>query len=131
MTMPDDEYRTGDSMDREKIYDDEISPIVQQLIAKCKEHKMPLFVECEFNPGDFCKTNVAPKEWNPHCGFITLDIITQCFQADGVNIDKYFFWLIKQVKEAGGHGSLFLSQLGYSVETGEKRDGYFVPFDKE
>jgi len=113
------EERTEESINREKIYDNEISPIVQQLIEKCKEHKMPLFVECEYNSGDFCKTGLNPKEWNPHPGFTTLDVITQCFQRDGVNIDKYFMWLLKQVKEAGGHGSIYLSMLGYKVETGE------------
>ncbi len=115
----DDEDRDQESIDREKIYDDEISPIVTQLIAKCQEHKMPLFLECEYNPGDFCKTHIAPKEFNPHAVFYTFEAISQCIQSGGVNIDKYFMWVIKQVKEAGGHGSIYLSQLGYRAETGE------------
>ncbi len=124
----DDEDREQESKDREKIYDDEISPIVKQLIAKCREHKMPLFFECEWNSGEFCKTKIAPKDWSPHAVFETFEAISQCIQSGGVNFDKYMFWVVKQVKEAGGHGSLFLSQLGYSPETGEKRDGYFMPF---
>jgi len=100
----DDEDREQVNKDRERIYDEEISPIMQQLIAKCREHKMPLFVECEFAKGDFCKTNVAPKEWDAHVGFITLDIITQCFQENGVNVDKYLMWIVKQVAIAGGYG---------------------------
>jgi len=119
MVDVDDEDRTEDSKDREKIYDEEISPLIQQVIEICKENKMPLFIECEFNKGDFCKTAIAPEEWNPHGGFLTLDVITQCFQDDGVNIDKYIMWVIKQVKEAGRHGSIYLSQLGYKAETGE------------
>ena len=117
--MMTDEDITQESIDREKIYDDEISPIVKQLIDKCKEHKMPMFLECEYYKGDFCKTKLNPEDWDPHPGFTTLDVITQCFQPDGVNIDKYFMWLIKQVKEAGGHGSIYLSMLGYEATTGE------------
>lgn len=117
----DDEDREQESIDREKIYDDEISPIITQLIAKCKEHKMPLFLECEYNPGDFCKTNIAPEDWNPHVVFTTFEVISRCIQDGGVNIDKYLMWVIKQVKAAGGHGSIYLSQLGYETETGEYR----------
>jgi hypothetical protein len=117
--MPDDEDRTEDSKNREKIYDEQISPLIQQVIEICKEHKMPLFIECEFNEGDFTKTCLRPQEWNPHGGFLTLDVIAQCFQDRGVNIDKYLFWVIDQIKEAGGHGSMFMSQLGYRAETGE------------
>jgi len=111
--------RDEESIEREKIYDDEISPIMQQLIEKCKEHKMPLFVECEYAPGDFCKSNLSPADWNPHAVFTTLEVITQCIQSNGVNVDKYFMWLIKQIKEAGGHGSIYLSMLGYEATTGE------------
>ena len=115
----DQEARSQESKDREKIYDDEISPIMQQLIEKCKEHKMPLFIECEYAQGDFCKSNLSPNDWDPHAVFTTFEAISQCVQKGGVNIDKYFFWLIKQIKEAGGHGSMFMSQLGYKAETGE------------
>jgi hypothetical protein len=129
--MPDDEYRTDDSKKREEIYDKEISPLMKQLIDKCKEHKMPLFIECEFNPGDFCKTCVAPDDFNPHPGFITLDVITQCFVERGVNVDKYLMWLCGEVEKAGGHGSIYLSLLGYDPQTGKKREGYFKPFDSD
>lgn len=115
----DDKDREQGSIDREKIYDDEISPIVQQLLAKCKKHKIPFFLECEYSPGDFCKTAISHKDWNPHPGFNTLDVITQCFQSGGVNIDKYLMWVIKQIEKSGGHSSIYMSQLGYEVETGK------------
>lgn len=108
-----------ESIDREKIYDEEISPLMQQLIEKCKEHKMPLFIECEYAPGDFCKSNLSPNDWDPHAVFTTLEVISQCIQNGGVNIDKYLRWVIKQIKEAGGHGSIYMSMLGYKAETGE------------
>lgn len=117
----DDEDREQESIDREKIYDDEISPLMTQLIAKCKEHKMPLFVECEYSPGDFCKTNLSTDEFNPHAVFDTFEAISQCIQSGGVNFDKYLKWVIKQVKKDGGHGSIYLSMLGYDTETGEYR----------
>jgi len=115
----DAEDRTKESLERERIYDEEISPLMKQIIDKCREHKMPLFVECEYNSGDFCKTSLAPKEWNPHHGLTTLNIISQCFEKHGVNIDKYFMWIIKNIKESGGHSSMFLGQLGYKWDTGE------------
>lgn len=115
----DHDSRDQENIDREKIYDEEISPLIKQVIEKCLEYKMPLFLECEYSKGDFVKTCLRPEEWNPHAVFTTLDVITQCIQSGGVNIDKYLFWVIKQIKEAGGHGSIFMSQLGYKAETGE------------
>lgn len=111
--------RMEDSIERERIYDEEISPIMKQLIKKCKEHKMPLFVECEFAKGEFCKSVLIDKDWDTHPVFRTFEAISQCIQGGGVNIDKYFMWVLKQVKEAGGHGSIYLSMLGYKAETGE------------
>jgi len=111
--------RSEESIAREKIYDEEISPLMRKVIEKCQEHKMPLFIECEYAPGDFCKSNLSPADWDAHAVFTTFEAISQCIQNGGVNIDKYFFWLIKQIKEAGGHGSIFMSQLGYKTETGE------------
>lgn len=82
---------------------------------------MPLFLECEWNPGDFCKTVIKLDEWNPHPVFTTFNVISQCVQGEGVNIDKYLYWILKQVKEAGGHSSTFLMRLGYEPETGNYR----------
>ncbi len=50
--------------DNEDIYDDEIAPLMAQIIAICKLHEMPMFATFEYAPGDFCTTaipvDVAP-----------------------------------------------------------------------
>jgi len=62
---------------REEIYDAEISPLMTQIIAVCKEHDIPLLFSCQLNDdrvGDsdsdgegealgpfFCTTRLLPK----------------------------------------------------------------------
>ena len=35
--------------DRERVYDDEISPLVSKVIALCREHDIPLVFSCQLN----------------------------------------------------------------------------------
>ena len=60
--MPDDEKRELKTFDLEAAYDNEISPLMTQVIALCHKHKMPMFAT--FNYGydadetraDYCTT---------------------------------------------------------------------------
>jgi hypothetical protein len=105
----------------EKIYDEQISPLMQQIIDICKEHKIPMFAEVQFGPEDFCKTVLV---WpGSHPIMTHLSALSQCDCEGGVNIDKYMMWVSKSAR-LEGHSSFFLKMAGVP-EVGEK--GVVVP----
>lgn len=44
------------SWDLEKVHDEKISPLMNEIIRVCKEHEMPCLVSFEYTPGSFCTT---------------------------------------------------------------------------
>lgn len=60
--------------DKEKIYDEKISPLMAQIIAACKEHGIPMLATFCYRSGDFeedgtisfCTTSLDDgKGWHP------------------------------------------------------------------
>lgn len=93
----------------EQIYDNEISPLVAQIIAICAEHKMGLFMDFEYSRGEFCRS--ARRREGNSIVFRYYDVLAQCKEADGgVNIDKFMFAVMKEAREHG-HESVVLSLL--------------------
>lgn len=119
--------------EKEKIYDEQISHLIQQVIEICKKNKIPMFANFGFDPvpkvedeegrypADSCVSSLLGEGYNHHWVYEHFNVLHQCRCETGVNVDKYFMWLEKQVKEHGGHGSIYLSQLGISPETGKKK----------
>lgn len=99
--------------DKERIYDEQISPLVQQLIRVCQENGIPMFASFQYSDEGFCTSALSS-------GHIVIDhyrALAQCAEKGGVNIDKYMFWVAKKVREEGrGHSSIFLSQAGIPAE---------------
>ena len=54
--------------DNEAIYDEQISPLMAQIIAICKEHHIPMAATFEYAPEDYCSTILYLPEWgaSPH-----------------------------------------------------------------
>jgi len=98
-----------ETMDLEKVYDEEIAPLMEKIIAICKEHKLPVFATFEFAPSEFCST-LIPAPW-AHPVFKHLNAIRQSVELNGVNLDKYMMWVMKEVG-VGEHSSIILKQLG-------------------
>lgn len=66
--MSAEETKRGD-WDAEAAYDNEISPLMTQIIAVCKEHRIPVAATFQYKhdeegPGH-CTTVLAPREWEP------------------------------------------------------------------
>ncbi|MES0444938.1 MAG: hypothetical protein ABUJ92_00195 [Desulfobacterales bacterium] len=92
--------------DLEEVYDNEISPLMKQILDICKKHEMPMFAEFQFNDDGWCKSRIPG-----HPIFDHFDALSQSIQDQGVNIDKYMFYVAKRANEEG-HSSIVLSQLG-------------------
>jgi hypothetical protein len=105
----------------EKVYDEQISPLMKQIIDICKENKMPMFAEFQYGDTDFCKTRLCGEDWPGHFLFNHLEVLTQCMQEGGINIDKYMFWVMRHAKKQG-HSSMILSQLDIPTEPVESQE---------
>lgn len=91
--------------DKEKVYDEQISPLMKQIIEICQKNDIPMFTEFQFGPCDFVKTNLSK---NGHFLFKWLEVCAQCATEDGMNADKFIGWLMKQENTS----SAYLSLLG-------------------
>lgn len=94
---------------KEKIYDEQISPLMKQIIEICKTNEIPVFAEFQFGSNDFVKTNIST---NGHFLFQFLEACTQCaMDNNGMNVDKLIGWMMKHKNTS----STYLHILGNKV----------------
>lgn len=113
---------------KEHIYDEQISPLVQQLIKVCQDNGIPMFATFQFAQTGFCTSALST-------GHKVIDhhrAMAQCASDDGaVNIDRYLRWVTKAAWKEG-HSSLFLLNAGIplqpeAAQTPEKPDAPVAP----
>lgn len=94
-------------VDKEKVYDDLISPLMVQILKLCETYDLPMFTSFQFSPDGFCTSCIDTG----HLVMQHHKAIAQCAEGTGVNVDKYMFWVAKQARLTG-HSSLVLHQMG-------------------
>ena len=99
--------------DKEKIYDKEIFPLMEKIIDICEKHKMPFFTLFQYSDDGFCSSK---SRFGEHVVFDYYDVIKQCIEEEGINIDKFMLWIMKGARKEG-HSSIILSQLKIPTET--------------
>ena len=93
---------------KEAIYDEKIAPLVNEILALCKEHEIPMFVTFQYSDADFC-TSAMEHSGHPiikHCR-----ALMRCAEDSGINIDKYVFWVMKEL-QGRPHSSIVLHTMG-------------------
>lgn len=50
------EQQTTEPFDLEQVYDEQIFPLMQQMIAICKEHRIPMLASFQYTQDSFCTT---------------------------------------------------------------------------
>lgn len=51
------------SFDLEAVYDEQINPLMEKIIAICKEHNLPFVATFQYtSEPDFCSSAMLPKE---------------------------------------------------------------------
>lgn len=73
---------------KEKIYDEQISPLMTQIIKICKENDIGMFASVEISDSlsEDCLTKINP---NKSMRIDMLHILSRCGEEDSVNIDKF------------------------------------------
>lgn len=51
--------------DNEAVYDEQLAPLMRQVIAVCKAHKIPMFATFVYKPDGFCTTSLPVDLFYP------------------------------------------------------------------
>lgn len=103
--------------DKEKVHDEEITPLIKKIIAICKKENIPFFASFQYSDDEFCISLM--RDNNDHIVFKHYDAIRQCIQGHQINVDTYILWLMR-LAEKEGHSSVYLKLLGVSLHPEEK-----------
>jgi hypothetical protein len=47
----------------EQVYDEQINPLMAQIIAICKEHGLPMIASFQYEPESYCTTLIANQSY--------------------------------------------------------------------
>jgi len=93
--------------DKEAIYDEQIAPLMTQLLEICHREGVPMFASFQYSEDGFCTS----AQSNGHCVFEHYRALAQCAEHGGVNVDKYMNWVAKDARK-NGHSSIYLKMSG-------------------
>ena len=95
--------------DKEAVYDEQIAPLMKQIIEICNANEIPMFATFQYSNDGLCTS--MRYHGSDLLLFQSLDALFQSREGKGINIDKFMFWIMKKVKKTR-HTSLILQQLG-------------------
>jgi hypothetical protein len=78
---------------KEHVYDEEIFPLMKQILEICKREEIPMFASFEYDGNSFCRSMINPEGAHMVTGL--LDILAKCAEGKGTNIDKFFITIGK------------------------------------
>jgi hypothetical protein len=91
---------------KEKLYDEQISPLIKKVLSICKEHKIPMFCEFQFSDEGFCRSFIKTQDnTGQHSIWKYYAAMSQCKEGNTINIDKFLMWVLKTFDNSG---SVFL-----------------------
>lgn len=100
--------------DKEAIYDEQIAPLMTQLLDICQREGVPMFASFQYSEDGFCTS----AQSTGHCVFDHYRALAQCAEHGGVNVDKYMNWVAKDARK-NGHSSMYLKMSGIPLTPDE------------
>lgn len=98
---------------KEKVYDEKISPLIKEIIAICKEEEIKMFAEFQYSETDFVRSIVHKDAETDNIIFKLYNILSQCKEREGVNVDKFFFNVARKFKNKS---SIIMERLGNKAD---------------
>jgi hypothetical protein len=98
---------------KEKIYDEQIAPLMAKIIEICKAEDIPMFAEFQYSDSDFCQSYIYPEVDGRNFTTKLYQILSQCRIEEGVNIDKFYLHLARNYPNKS---SMVMSLLGKKAE---------------
>lgn len=81
--------------DNESVYDEQIAPLMTQIIGICKKHKMPMMASFQYAPEGLC-TTALPQKGQAKQLSIAVEMVKQGFAAFAITT--------RTVGEGAGNG---------------------------
>lgn len=79
-------------MDKEKIYDEQVSPLIERAGKICIDNNMPFFYETKFSDTGYCTSyNISDDLFMLVCS-----ALSQSKTEQTINIDNFLMWFIKK-----------------------------------
>lgn len=102
--------------DKEAVYDEQIAPLMAQLLEICRREKIPMFASFQYADTKFCTSALCTG----HVVFDHYRALGQSAEIEGINVDKYMNWVAKDARK-NGHSSMYLSMAGIPCVPPEKQ----------
>lgn len=96
-SSPNTDSTPAESWGLERIYDEQIAPLMTQIIAICQEHEIPLVATFEYEPNECCSTvinigrnpdTVLKGMYRAAMGRGSGPLMVTSFDADGKMVDS-------------------------------------------
>jgi hypothetical protein len=97
-------------INKEKIYDEQIAPLMAKIIEICKNEHIPMFAEFQYADLDFCTTCIYPDVDKRNVTTKLYNVLSKCRTEEGVNIDQFFFHIAKTYPNKS---SVVMKMLGF------------------
>ena len=98
---------------KEKVYDEQIAPLMSQIIQICKDNDIPMFADFQYSDTDFCTSCIYPNVDGRHVVVSLYDLLSRCKTSEGINIDQFVFAISRKYKNTS---SIVLHMLGNKPE---------------
>lgn len=108
--------------DKEAIFDEQIVPLMTQLLKICQREGVPMFTSFQYSEEGFCTSALSTG----HCVFEHYRALAQCAEPGGVNVDKYMNWVAKGARK-NGHSSMYLNMAGIPLTPDETPNAALQP----
>lgn len=100
---------------KEAVYDEQIFPLMKQIIEICTKEHIPVFAYFQYAKDEFVKTMITSETGDSHCIFKAIEALSQCAEKEGINIDKFMLWVMR---EFPNKSSIVLKLLGKEPDPG-------------
>lgn len=94
---------------KERVYDEQIAPLMAQIIKICKKEQIPMFADFQYSDKDFCTTCIYPPVEGRNVTTKLFNVLSRCRTEEGLNIDDLFFHISKNYPNKS---SVVMSVLG-------------------
>ena len=94
---------------KEKVYDEQIAPLMAQIIEICKREEIPMFADFQYADLDYCTTFIYPDVDGRNVTMNLYNVLSQCKIEEGVNIDKFFLSISRKYQNTS---SIVMKILG-------------------
>lgn len=98
---------------KEKIYDEQIAPLMAKIIEICSAEQIPMFAEFQYAELEFCQSYIYPKVDGRSVMTKLYNVLSHCRTEEGVNIDNFYLYI---ARNHPNESSIVMSLLGKKPE---------------